>query len=144
MPSRHSTTPAILALLAAGALLFWRGLDSGPIQAPELAKPSGRPCLEEASAMRARHMRLLHDWRDKAVREGQRIHTAPDGSKWRISLQGTCLSCHEKTSFCSPCHEKNAVEPSCWSCHARNETAGPKAAPDSGGKQDPQPKGGRP
>ncbi len=129
MPNPYSAAPAIIALAAAGALLFWLGLDSEPVQAPELSRPSGAPCLEAAPAMRAGHMRLLYAWRDKAVREGIRTHTASDGSKWRISLRESCLRCHEKTTFCSRCHEKNAVEPTCWSCHAPDETAPEGASP---------------
>ncbi len=68
--------------------------------------------------MRANHMRLLNDWRDLVVREGERTYTAADGKVYEISLTGTCLKCHSnKETFCDRCHDYAGVTPSCWNCH---------------------------
>jgi hypothetical protein len=68
--------------------------------------------------MRASHMRLLADWRERAVRRGVRTYRASDGREFEISLSGTCLKCHlDKTKFCDRCHEYADVSPGCWDCH---------------------------
>ncbi len=71
--------------------------------------------------MRAQHMRLLNEWRDKALREENRVYvSALNGRKWNISLQNTCTSsgCHSNyTEFCEKCHVANSVYPYCWTCH---------------------------
>jgi hypothetical protein len=64
-------------------------------------------------------MKLLMDWRDKAVRGGIRDFTAPDGKHYNMSLTPTCLEqCHgAKADFCDRCHNYAAVSPPCWNCH---------------------------
>jgi hypothetical protein len=87
---------------------------------PELVIPTaaGDVCVEDAEYMRAFHMDLLNQWRDKVVREGDRIHVAPDGKEYDRSLSRTCMSCHtNKAEFCDRCHDYAAVTPYCWECH---------------------------
>jgi len=86
---------------------------------PELEKPSkGEACVMDVEYMRASHMDLLNDWRDRVVRDGERVFTSPDGSKYNMSLTLTCLDCHDKKAgFCDQCHDYMSVDPYCWDCH---------------------------
>lgn len=76
-------------------------------------------CIENTEFMRANHMRLLDEWRDQALREENREYvSALDGRKWVISLQNTCMKCHNNyAQFCEKCHVANSVYPYCWTCH---------------------------
>ena len=95
---------------------------------PALERPSDRPagalasaqeaCVEPPAFMRASHMRLLADWRERAVRQGRRTYRSADGRDFEISLSGTCLKCHQdKATFCDRCHDYAGVSPGCWDCH---------------------------
>ncbi len=88
---------------------------------PELELPdkSVHPnCVAPVEQMRASHMDLLNDWRDRVVRDGDRIYTAPDGTEYEMSLSNTCLDCHaNKEKFCDRCHGYLDVSPYCWDCH---------------------------
>jgi len=64
------------------------------------------------------HMQMLNDWRDQAIRNGQRVYVATDGKEYVVSLQNTCMDCHNnKTKFCDQCHNYAGVTPYCWECH---------------------------
>ena len=69
--------------------------------------------------MRARHMDLLDDWRDRVVREGERVYVSDlSGASHEMSLSNTCMDCHSnKAEFCDRCHDYMAVDPYCWDCH---------------------------
>jgi hypothetical protein len=117
-------------LILTGLLIFfgiitvpiWYDLSSGknPVM-PELKLPaSARECVAPISYMKTSHMKLLGEWRDQAVRSGDRTFTAYNGRTYTISLTATCLQqCHEdKTAFCDRCHDYNGVKsPNCWDCH---------------------------
>lgn len=80
--------------------------------------PGKDQCVMPADYMRAKHMDLLDEWRDKVVREDDRIHVAPSGKRFERSLSNTCLDCHEnKDTFCDRCHNYMDVSPYCWECH---------------------------
>lgn len=85
----------------------------------EWEKEKGKKeCVEPKAFMRAEHMKILNDWRDSAVRDGNRIYVNSDGKQFTISLQNTCMHCHSnKKKFCDECHTYVAVKPYCWSCH---------------------------
>lgn len=124
--------PSLLALAGIMAVLvvllapFWLNAGSAPPVRPGLATPRGTACVEPAAFMRARHMQLLGDWR-AAVRDTAgsaappRTYQAGNGQRWLISLQGTCLACHDKADFCDACHAASSVAPACWSCHLSPE-----------------------
>ncbi|MCC6347017.1 MAG: sulfate reduction electron transfer complex DsrMKJOP subunit DsrJ [Nitrospirales bacterium] len=77
-----------------------------------------KQCVESKEFMRAEHMRLLNEWRDAAVRDGNRLYTGKNGMKFDISLQNTCMKCHSnKQEFCDRCHTYVDVKPYCWDCH---------------------------
>ena len=80
--------------------------------------PGKNQCVMSAEYMRPRHMDLLNQWRNGVVREGERIHVAPNGRRYNRSLTATCLDCHSnKEQFCDQCHNYMGVAPYCWECH---------------------------
>lgn len=99
---------------------IWYNVASGKAgYAPELEKPlNAVECVRETAYMTSNHMDLLNDWRDKVVREGERIDTDHHGKEIEMSLTRTCLGCHtNKDQFCDKCHDYLGVEPYCWECH---------------------------
>ena len=109
-----------LAIATSPMLYQWaKGAVPG---APELTiTPENQNCVAPTQYMRSFHMDLLDDWRDEAVRDGDRSYVAFDGKVYEKSLATTCLSsCHSnKGEFCDRCHEYVGAEPYCWDCHAK-------------------------
>jgi hypothetical protein len=103
---------------------FWYGKGRAvappalDLDTPAIRGLADKRCVEDAAWMRENHMKLLDSWRDKAVREGNRIHTSKDGRTFEIALTGSCLKCHtSKDRFCDRCHDYVGVKPSCFNCH---------------------------
>jgi hypothetical protein len=79
--------------------------------------------------MRAYHMQMLIDWREKVIRshevagtQDDRMFVNPEGKKYLASLSNTCMECHSnKSQFCDRCHNYVAVTPNCWGCHLDKE-----------------------
>ena len=93
-----------------------KGEESRPLEL-KIASES-QECVAPVEYMRAFHMDLLNDWRDEAVRDGDRIHIGPSGKAYEKSLTGGCMDCHaNKEEFCDRCHEYVGAEPYCWDCH---------------------------
>ena len=68
--------------------------------------------------MRDTHMQILNEWRNAAVRDGERIYVNSKGKKYVKSLTNTCMGCHtDKEKFCDRCHNTVGVAPYCWDCH---------------------------
>ncbi|MBG0791629.1 MAG: sulfate reduction electron transfer complex DsrMKJOP subunit DsrJ [Desulfovibrionaceae bacterium] len=90
---------------------------------PELKLPANeKKCIESTEFMRTEHMQLLNEWRDWALRDGKRIYTNHEGKEFVISLQNTCMKCHNnKADFCDKCHDDAGVSPYCWDCHIQPE-----------------------
>ncbi len=113
--------PALVIFVIAMSSPFWLNFGSDKYEYPKVALPEGpgmEECIEDVEYMRANHMRLLNEWRDEALREGNRVYVASNGKKWDISLQNTCMECHSNyDDFCAKCHDQNNVDPYCWSCH---------------------------
>ena len=83
----------------------------------ELPGGEGR-CVECKGFVRRGDVKLLNQWRDWVVRDGDTIYTNVEGKRYTISLQNTCMKCHSnKTKFCDECHNYAAVSPYCWDCH---------------------------
>jgi hypothetical protein len=77
-----------------------------------------KQCVESTGYMRTNHIKLLNEWRDAVVREGNRLYVASDGKRYEMSLSGTCLKCHlNKADFCDRCHNYLQVRPACFHCH---------------------------
>ncbi|MDA8087985.1 MAG: sulfate reduction electron transfer complex DsrMKJOP subunit DsrJ [Nitrospiraceae bacterium] len=88
------------------------------LNTPVINQMKVKHCVEPKAFMRANHMQLLNEWRDSALRQGQRDYVSSTGETYNISLQNTCLHCHSnKEKFCDRCHNYMAVHPYCWSCH---------------------------
>ncbi len=115
--------PALIIFVAMVTSPFWLNMNTEKYEYPKVVLPSGpgmEECIEDVEYMRANHMKLLNEWRDEALRNGNRIYVASDGKKWEISLQNTCMTCHANyEDFCQKCHDVNSVDPYCWSCHIK-------------------------
>ena len=111
-------------------LIIFVGLMAYPIwssvgrpgPAPELVltekAKEAKVCVEPTPWMKESHMQLLNDWRNKVVREHDRLYTNAEGRSYTISLTNTCLDCHSnKDKFCDRCHNYASVRPYCWDCH---------------------------
>ncbi|WP_147819939.1 sulfate reduction electron transfer complex DsrMKJOP subunit DsrJ [Salidesulfovibrio onnuriiensis] len=90
---------------------------------PELKLPANeKKCVESLEFMRTKHMQLLDQWRDWALRDGKRVYVNHEGKEFTISLQNTCMKCHDnKAEFCDKCHNDAGVSPYCWDCHIQPE-----------------------
>lgn len=113
------TAAALLIVVLAGVYAF-RHQES---QAEKVAAPApaaavdSSACIASKEFMKANHMRVLDEWRHSSVRDGNRVHVAPDGRKIDKSLN-SCLNCHSNNRmFCFNCHMYANVKPNCWNCH---------------------------
>jgi len=89
---------------------------------PVINKMSRKQCVKPKDEMRENHMKLLNEWRDSVVHNGDREYGIIDGEKYDKSLQKTCLHCHSnKKEFCDRCHNYVNVAPYCWNCHIAPE-----------------------
>jgi hypothetical protein len=131
MRDRALILGGLAVFLAAATWPTWRALASTPAPPPELARPVGSArCVAPTAYMRASHMTLLAEWRDRVVRDGIRTYVGDDGRTVTMSLTDTCLgACHtDKAKFCDRCHDYARVSPTCWDCHLA-----PPAVPQAGG-----------
>lgn len=98
---------------------FWLSMMGKDYKSTGIELPKGeKECIEDVQFMRDQHMRLLNEWRDEALRKENRVYVATSGKKWNISLQNTCMKCHnDYEGFCQKCHKANGVDPYCWTCH---------------------------
>ncbi|MEE9912266.1 MAG: sulfate reduction electron transfer complex DsrMKJOP subunit DsrJ [Deltaproteobacteria bacterium] len=103
---------------------FWYGggKKSEPprldLDTPAIAQLPNKKCVEDKTFMRTSHMKLLGEWRDQAVRQGNHRYIAKNGKTYEIGLTNTCLKCHSnKEQFCDRCHNYLGAKPACWSCH---------------------------
>jgi hypothetical protein len=90
------------------------------IDTPEILKlpEIERKCVESKTFMTHEHMKLLNQWRDWVVRDGNGVYINAEGKSYNMSLQNTCMKCHSnKSKFCDECHNYADVKPYCWDCH---------------------------
>lgn len=111
-----------------GILLFFTGITfpmwynfakgaAGTVPEPKITISEKR-CVAPKEIMRATHMELLNEWRDRVVRHNQRFFITVDGRRYEMSLCRTCMNCHaNKKEFCDSCHNYVGVDPYCWNCH---------------------------
>ncbi len=104
----------------------WFSLGQPTYEAPDLMLPEEEEqCVEDADWMRDNHMWLLDNWRDSVVRDGESQYVSSTGQEYDMSLQKTCMSCHEsKEQFCDACHDTVSTDPYCWDCHVAPEEVG--------------------
>ncbi len=108
----------LVIFVAIATFPFWFGMGkAAPMPEPQLPKGK-KECVESKEFMRSTHMQLLNEWRDQALRDGDRTYVNHEGKKIWISLQNTCMKCHDnKEVFCDKCHIYANVKPYCWDCH---------------------------
>ncbi|MFP4368184.1 MAG: sulfate reduction electron transfer complex DsrMKJOP subunit DsrJ [Candidatus Kapaibacterium sp.] len=109
----------IIIFIALFSAPFWvNSLGKSEAGAPELEYPKDHSeCVRDSEWMKAYHMDLLNDWRDKVVREDIRF-TEFHGGEIEMSLTRSCMNCHDnKEKFCDRCHNYLDVTPYCWDCH---------------------------
>lgn len=111
----------LVIFLALVTLPVTANLAKGAYKEPKLqmpAAPNDKACIEDKETMRNTHMQILDEWRDAVVRDGKRTYTNKHGKQFSMSLQNTCMKCHNnKEEFCDKCHAEAAVTPYCWDCH---------------------------
>ena len=114
----------LVVFLLGATFPFWQSID--PEDFPKVAmETKGDQCVAPAEYMRKNHMLLLNNWKDSVVRDGERFHIMPDGSRVEKSLTKTCLGCHvSKKQFCEECHAYASVKPYCWECHVIPKSGG--------------------
>lgn len=122
MYNSKAVIAGIVVFLVICSSPFWAGIGSRGYEKPQVALPQGlaaQECVESAEFMLREHMQLLNEWRDQALRHDNRTYvSSTTGKKWEISLQNTCLKCHnDYEQFCDKCHVTNNVDPYCWTCH---------------------------
>lgn len=106
----------VFALIVTFPIWFNR-LDAGDMPEPVLPKGISE-CVRPAAEMRAKHMKILNEWRDDVLRDGDRVSVTVNGKEYRKGLQTACMSCHtNKEEFCDSCHDFVSVKPTCWGCH---------------------------
>ncbi|MEN8231248.1 MAG: sulfate reduction electron transfer complex DsrMKJOP subunit DsrJ [Thermodesulfobacteriota bacterium] len=110
--------PGLVVFVALMTFPIWKNMGNAGV-APKPEKPKGvTKCVEPAQYMRTSHMKLLDDWRDEVLRDGDRTPIEVDGVKYEKSLMNGCMKCHEdKKKFCDECHTYTSVKPYCWDCH---------------------------
>jgi len=115
----------VIFLAVVTSPVWSHALKGAAVDAPELIIGGESPvCVAETAYMRSLHMDLLNDWRDEAVRDGDRVYVGLGGVEYDKSLGGTCLeSCHSnREEFCDRCHEYVGEEVSCWGCHTQQKS----------------------
>ena len=123
--------PGILFFLALIFTPVAYNMGKGFEVKPELPKDQ-KDCIEDAKTMRDKHMQILNEWRNEAVRDGNRIYVNAKGQKYVKSLTNTCMGCHtDKVKFCDRCHDTVGANPYCWDCHnvTTNQTSPIPPAP---------------
>lgn len=91
------------------------------LDTPTINAMSEKKCVEDTAWMRENHMKLLDEWRNEVVRDGEMQYVSSDGTVYEKSLDDTCLECHSNPEeFCNKCHENANVELYCWDCHGAN------------------------
>jgi len=130
MYNRRYIIPGLVIFVILFTAPFWLNIGSPAFVRPALVLPvDEKECIEPKAFMQAEHMRILNEWRDAALREGKRTYVSTSGTIWEISLQNTCMKCHnDKEKFCDTCHDANSVSPYCWDCHIAPAKPAPMTA----------------
>lgn len=117
----------IVFLILMTSPIWYNALFGTSVEPPKVESPpnGSTECVEQVEYMRAFHMDLLNEWRDKVVRDGTRDYVSTtNGRAFDMSLSRTCMDCHSnKADFCDRCHTYMAVSPYCWDCHVEPKEA---------------------
>lgn len=120
----------ILVFILVFTIPLWLNIvNKASTDIPELELPSDyKECIASKEYMRAYHMDILDEWRDKVVRQDIRMFNFKD-QVLEMSLTKTCMKCHDsKQNFCDRCHNYFGVKPYCWDCHITPEEVKKKFA----------------
>ena len=118
---------AIFVLIVTSPLWLNAFMTGSTVPKVELPPGGETKCVASAVEMRANHMKLLNEWRDDVLRNGNRVMISVEGKEYRKGLQMTCMQCHSnKEKFCDSCHDYVSVSPKCWSCHLTPTVAASK------------------
>jgi len=113
--NKSAITAVILLLIVFVPIGYYLARDVFPQDAEVFLEMPDQydECVEDTEYMRFRHMELLLEMREKAVREGIRgEHTLSD-----------CRDCHTNRSrFCNQCHNIVNLNLDCFGCHNYPET----------------------
>ncbi len=111
----------LLIFIVLFAFPLWFNLGkAAPAPKPVLSEKAkaAEKCVMPTEFMRSEHMKLLGIWRRSVVRHAKREFINPEGKQYTMSLQNTCLGCHDnKAQFCDKCHDYASVDVYCWNCH---------------------------
>jgi hypothetical protein len=110
--------PGLIIFVALMTFPIWKNMgNAGPVPKPE--KPAGvTKCIDSVDVMRTSHMKILDQWRDEVLRDGNRTSVEVEGVAYPRSLMNGCMKCHaDKKKFCDECHTYTSVKPYCWDCH---------------------------
>jgi hypothetical protein len=110
--------PGLIVFVALMTFPIWKNMgNAGPVPKPE--KPKGvTKCIDSTQFMRTSHMKVLDEWRNQVLRDGNRTPIEVEGVEYDRSLMNGCMKCHnEKKKFCDECHTYASVKPYCWDCH---------------------------
>ena len=130
MYDKNKILAALLIGMAIILLPFWLNIGKrDKLTEPKLSEKAklAKRCILPKGEIRSTHQALLVEWRDLAVREGQRFYYSNYNDKnFEISLENTCMDCHSnKKDFCDECHSyaglTGGVLPNCWNCHNEPE-----------------------
>jgi len=124
MKDKKLIVTGVIVFLIIATFPFWYNRGKAAPMPDLVLTPKAKAakvCVRATDYMRADHMQLLDKWREKVVREGDRIYVSPSGKQYNMSLSNTCLDCHSnKAQFCDRCHDYASVRPYCWDCHLDN------------------------
>ena len=88
------------------------------LDTPVINQLEKKECVRPKDEMKAGHMKILDQWRDEVVRDGNRGLINVGGRVFEKSLQNGCMQCHSnKKKFCGECHRYTGIDPYCWDCH---------------------------
>lgn len=128
MYNKGTIIPGLLIFFVFVTFPVWyNGFAAGTMPKPEPPPGGEKKCVEDIVYMRAKHMKLLNEWRDDVLRSGNRVTVEADGKTFRKGLQTACMQCHSnKEKFCDSCHTYASVKPYCWDCHLTPKEADSK------------------
>ena len=94
-PGKIITILALFVLLITAPILLNIGKASEPpapsLDTAAIEQLDEKQCIESKEFMRKHHPKLLSDWREQAVREGETEYISSSGETWEMSLENNCL-----------------------------------------------------
>ena len=93
--------PGLIVFVALTTFPIWKNMGNAGT-APNPEKPKGvTKCVESAQYMRTSHMKVLDDWRDESLRDGDRVSDFPLTTHHN-SLSPSCRQYESKRNSPNP------------------------------------------